>query len=65
MTLFSFGSIYVGIENDSFIDFSIHIGRLHIEYRPRPLPTTNVRPQPKQGGDMQSDGEAGPSDRSL
>ncbi len=64
MTLFSFGSIYVGIENDNFFDFSIHLGRLHLEYRPRPLPT-NVRPQPKQGGDMLSDGEAGSSDRSL
>ena len=64
MQLFSIGSIYVGIESDKYFDLSLHIGRFHIEYKPRPLPT-NVRPQPKQGGDMFSDGETGTSDRSL
>ena len=64
MQLFSMGFIYVGVENDNFFDFSLHIGKLHIEYKPRPV-TTNVRTRTKQSGDVQSDGETGPSDRSL
>ena len=36
MQLFSIGNLYIGKDNESFTDISIHLGRLRVEYsRPR------------------------------
>jgi len=32
MQLFSIGNLYIGKDNESFTDISIHLGRLRIEY---------------------------------
>jgi len=32
MQLFSIGDLYIGKDNESFTDISIHLGRIRIEY---------------------------------
>ena len=32
MQLFSIGNLYIGKDNESFTDISIHFGRIRIEY---------------------------------
>jgi len=32
MQLFSIGNLYIGKDNESFTDISIHLGRLRVEY---------------------------------
>ena len=32
MELFSIGNLYIGKDNESFTDISIHLGRLRVEY---------------------------------
>ena len=62
MQLFSFGSLYIGIERDKFFDVSLHLGNLSVEYKPcpanRPIDDTL---RPKQGSDGLSDSETGSS----
>ena len=36
MQLFSFGSLYIGIESEKFFDVSLHLGNLSVEYKPCP-----------------------------
>ncbi len=45
-TLFSFGSFYVGVDEEKFNDIQIHLGKLRIEY---------------QGPSIKSDGPVSPS----
>ena len=60
MQLFSFGSLYLGIEDDKYCDASIHLGRFTLEYQ-CPSSKSNDELRPKQGGDGLSDGETGSS----
>ena len=60
MQLFSFGSLYLGIEEDKYCDCYIHLGRFTLEYT-CPATKTNDELRPKQGGDGLSDGETGSS----
>jgi len=60
MQLLSFGSLYLGIDEDKYCDFSIHLGRFTLEYS-CPATKTNDELRPKQGGDGLSDGETGSS----
>jgi hypothetical protein len=60
MQLFSFGSLYLGIDEDKYCDCSIHLGRLTLEYT-CPATKTNDELRPNKGGDGLSDGETGSS----
>ena len=61
MQLFSFGSLYIGIESEKFCDLSLHLGNLYVDYKcpaNRPIDDTL---RPKQGSDGLSDSETGSS----
>ena len=56
MQLLSFGSLYLGIDEDKYCDLSLHLGRLQVEYQcPSAKQTNELRPE--QGGDGLSNGE--------
>tara|TARA_X000000368_G_C22903766_1_gene655321 strand:- start:16 stop:207 length:192 start_codon:yes stop_codon:yes gene_type:complete len=62
MQLFSFGSLYIGIESDKFFDVSLHLGNLSVEYKPCPAnQPIDDKLRPKQGSDGLSDSETGSS----
>ena len=61
MELLSIGSFYLGVEDDKYCDFSIHLGNLLLEYQ-CPSAKSNDELRPKQGSDGLSNGEAGASD---
>ena len=65
MQLLSFGSFHLGIEEDKYCDFSIHLGNLLLEYQCPASKQTNDELRHKQGGDGLSDGEAGSSNRQV
>ena len=65
MQLLSIGSFYLGVEDDKYCDFSIHLGNLLLEYQCPASKQTNDELRPKQGGDGLSDGEAGSSNRQV
>ena len=48
MQLFSIGDLYIGKDNESFTDISIHLGRLRIEYS-RPYFNKDDGSQPSEG----------------
>ena len=60
MQLLSFGSLYLGIDEDKYCDASIHLGRFTLEYS-CPATKTNDELRPNKGGDGLSDGETGSS----
>ena len=63
MQLFSFGSLYIGIETEKYFDLSLHIGNLSVEYKTSSgNKQSNDKLRPKQGGDGLSDGKTGSSD---
>ena len=64
MQLLSFGSFYLGIEDDQYCDCSIHLGRILLEYQ-CPSAKSNDKLRPEQGGDGLSNGEAGSSNRPI
>ena len=56
MQLLSFGSLYLGIDEDKYCDLSLHLGRLQVEFQcPSAKLTNELRPE--QGGDGLSNGE--------
>ena len=65
MQLLSIGSFYLGVEDDKYCDFSIHLGNLLLEYQCPVSNPTNDKLRPEQGGDGLSDGEAGSSNRQV
>ena len=61
MELLSFGSFYLGIEEDKYCDFSIHLGNFLLEYQcPATKPNGTV-----QTDDRSGDGEATQSDGTI
>ena len=48
MQLFSIGNLYIGKDNESFTDISIHLGRLRVEYS-RPHFSKDDGYQPSKG----------------
>ena len=60
MQILSLGSFYLGIEEDKYCDFSIHLGNFLLEYQ-CPSAKLNDKPRPIEGGDGLSNGEAGTS----
>ena len=61
MQLFSFGSFYLGIDEDKYCDLSLHVGRVSVEYQcPNSKSKNELRPN-QQGGDGLSNGEIGTS----
>ena len=61
MQLLSIGSFYLGVEEDKYCDFSIHLGNLLLEDQCPSAKQSDDKLRPKQGGDGLSNGEAGAS----
>ena len=58
MQLLSFGSLYLGIDDDKYCDCSIHLGRFTLEYQCPSAKSTDDKLRPEQGSDRLRDGEA-------
>ena len=54
MQLFSIGNLYIGKDNESFTDISIHFGRLRVEYS-RPYFNKDDGSQPSEVSNRQTD----------
>ena len=65
MQLLSFGSFYLGIEDDKYCDLSLHIGRLAIDYSCPSIKKSNDEPRPITGGDGLRYGETSSSNRAI
>ena len=57
MQLLSFGSLYLGIEEDKYCDCSIHLGNFILEYQCPSAKQNDDELRPKQGSDRLRDGE--------